>query len=474
VLFAASALSILRAIDPSGFAALPGIERLGLDFRVLAAAFLFALLTGAIFGAVPAFAASDRRVGGALIEESRGSSGSLRARRLRAGLVIAELALSVVLLTGAGLLLVSFDRLSAVAPGFRADQLAVTRLTIPAARYGAPGKAVAFFDDLFARLQRAPGVQSVAATSAPPFGGPDSRLNLTIERRPDDGSGPVRAHPRLVSSGYFATMGIPLIRGRRFNDADASGTTKVAIINEAAVRRFWPDEDPLGQRISLGDPANWMAIVGVVGDVRHSGLDADANPEAYIPQRQGFDALGAGLGRSLTVIIRTAADIPSTASSLRSVLQQIDPQLPVGAVQSMDQLIAESVAPRRLNLVLVAVFACVAVTLTAAGLFGVMSHLVAQRRREIGVRIALGASRRQVLALVIRQAGVMTGAGLAAGLAGAFALTRSMRSMLFAVSAADPRVYLGVSLLLVVVAFAAVIVPSSRASRVDPLTALRE
>jgi putative ABC transport system permease protein len=323
-------------------------------------------------------------------------------------------------------------------------------------------------------LRAVPGVVRVAATSAPPFSGVDARLNLTIERHPDDLPGPVRAHPRLVSTDYFSTMGIPLLRGRGFTDADDAASTKIVILNDAAVRRYWRGEDPIGQRVSLGAEADWMEVVGVVGDVKHSGLDVEIEPEAYIPHRQNFTSLGNGLARAMSIVIRTTSDTASTASALRAVVHGIDPLQPLGLVRSMDDMIAASVAPQRLNLVLVSAFAVVALVLTAAGLYGVMSYLVTQRTREIGVRMALGATRGQVVGLVIQQAGKMTLVGIACGIAGALVVTRSMTSLLFGISAANPLVYAGVAVLLALVALAAVAVPSTRATRVDPLVALRD
>jgi putative ABC transport system permease protein len=379
-----------------------------------------------------------------------------------------------VLVTGAGLLIVSFARLSNVAPGFRSEQLIAVPLQIPAARYGNHSRTVEFYQEVIERLRAIPGMRQAAATSAPPFGRADSRLNLIIERQTADAPGPVRAHPRLVTAGYFATMGIPLRRGRSFTEADDSASKKVTVINEAAARRYWPGQDPIGQRISLGAPADWMEIVGIVGNVRYSGLDAEPEAEAYIPHRQVFVSMGAGFARSMTVVVRTTSDASSMAATLRAAVHGIDPLQPIGVLRSMDDMIAASVAPQRLNLVLVTTFAIVAVILTAAGLYGVMSYLVAQRTREIGVRMALGASRRQVLMLVLRQAGMMTIVGIAIGVAGALVTTRSMASLLFGVSAADPTIYLAVSLLLALIALIAVAVPSSRATQVDPLAALRD
>jgi putative ABC transport system permease protein len=467
-------LAAFRSLAPAQFAGLPGIAGVGIDGRVLLAALVLSAVTGMVFGVVPALVASDHRLGASLGEETRGSSGSARARTFRSALVVAELALSLVLLAGAALLIVSFQKLINVSPGFQPSQLMITRVTLPATRYGEHARTVAFFDALYQRLRGAPGVQRVGATTSLPFDGPDSRLNLTIEQRTEQSPVPVRAHPRIVSTDYFQTMGIPVVRGRGFSEHDTESSSEVAIINEAAARRYWPNEDPIGRRISLGAPAEWREIVGVVGDTRHEGLDADADPAAFLPQRQGFFNLGNGFERTMTLVIRTGSDAASLTALLRTAVASIDPQLPIGIVRAMDDVIGDSVAPRRLNFVLVSAFACVAVVLTAAGLYGVMAYLVAQRTREIGVRMALGATRNQVLGLMFRQAGVMTAVGIGLGVAGALLLTRSMASLLFGVSTADPLVYAAVSALLAAVALLAVAVPSSRATRIDPLLALRD
>ena len=474
VLLAVWSLSALRAVLPARFAALPGIDHLGVDLRVLAAAVTVSLVTGLIFGVLPALAASDQRLGISLNEESRGGTGGVRARRLRSGLVVAELSLSLILLTGASLLVVSFNNLVNVSPGFEPSQLVIARVSLPGARYEEHARTVAFFDAVAERLAGAPGVQRVGATTSLPFDGPDSRLNLTIERRTAESPVPVRVHPRLISTGYLQTMGIALVRGRWFNDHDAETSVNVAIINEAAARRYWPNEDPIGQRISIGAEDDWREIVGVAGDTRHEGLDADTDPAAYLPQRQRFESLGTGFERTSTLVIRTSGNVASAAPLIRTAVANVDPQVPIGLVRQMDDLIGDSIAPRRLNFLLVSAFAAVALMLTAAGLYGVMSYLVTQRTREIGVRMALGATRRQVLRLILRDAGSMTLLGIGLGVAGALVLTRSMTTMLFGVSAANPFVYLSVSLLLTAVALLAVAIPSSRATRIDPLAALRD
>jgi putative ABC transport system permease protein len=474
LLVAAWGLAAFRTIAPAQFAGLPGLAGVGIDARILLAAFALSGLTGIVFGVLPALVASDDRIGVGLTEEARGSSGSVRARHLRSALVVAELALSLVLLAGAALLIVSFNRVVNVSPGFQPAQLVTARITLPALRYSQHARTTAFFEALYERLRNGPGVQHVAATTSLPFDGADSRLNLVIEHRTGESPFPVRVHPRIVSTDYFQTLGIPLVRGRGFTEHDADSSGNVVVVNEAAARRYWPNQEPIGQRISIGADDDWREIVGIVGDIRHEGLDADAEPAAFLPQRQGFFNLGNGFERGMTLVIRASGDAASLSSLLRTSVASIDPQLPVGMARPMDDLIDESVAPRRLNFMLVSTFAFVALVLTAAGLYGVMAYVVAQRTREIGVRMALGATRGQVLALMLRQAGTITAVGIGLGLAGALLVTRSMTSLLFGVTATDPFVYLGVSTLLAAVALLAVAVPSSRAAQIDPLLALRD
>ncbi|HMF93780.1 MAG TPA: ABC transporter permease [Vicinamibacterales bacterium] len=474
VLVAAGALAAFRRIAPVQFAGLPGVERAGIDVRVLLAAVLFSAITAAIFGIAPALISSDAGLGAALADATRSSSAGVRAQRLRSALVVIELALSIVLLVGAALLIVSFRNVLSVSPGFQPSQLVIARISLPAARYGEHGRVVAFFDALYDRLRGAAGVEHVAATTSLPFDGLDSRLDLRIENRDDEFPFPIRADPRLVSTDYFRTMGIPLIRGRIFSDRDAESSPNVVVVNEAAARRYWAGRDPIGRRISLGARNDWRQIVGIVGDTRHEGLDADAEPAAFLPQQQRFTSLGAGFERTVTLILRTDRDSATVTPALRAAVASVDAELPVGLLRPMDDVIGESVAPRRLNFLLVSAFAAIAMGLTATGLYGVMAYLVAQRTREIGVRMALGASRPAVLLMMLREAGAMTATGIAVGLAGARALSRFLATLLFGVSATEPMIYVAVALLLAAVALVAVLVPSSRATRVDPLVVLRE
>jgi putative ABC transport system permease protein len=466
-----SVAAIGRAL-PARLMGLPGLDRVSVDARVLAAAFGATLATSLLFGILPAVSAARQELGATLNEEGRSGATSPYARRARAALVVGEVALSVVLLVGAGLLLVSFHRLMSVAPGFQARDVATMRVTLPGAKYGDAPRVEQFFESLLARIRTLRGVDSAGAVTLLPFASGDSRSGFLIENRTEPSPIPVRAHPRLVSPDYLATMRIPLIRGRYFTERDAGAAPDVVIINETTARRYWPNEDPLGRRISFEfTQPRWLQIVGIVGDIKHQRLDAAANPEAYVPYLQSGNA---GNARGMTVVVRSRADAATLAPLMRAAVRELDRDQPVGAIREMEELVGESVAPQRLNLLLVAGFAIVALTLTAAGLYGLMAYLVAQRTHEIGIRIALGASWASVLTLMLRQAGAMTLAGIVLGLAGALALARWLTTLLFGVGPADPAVYVTVSAILAAVAFVAVTVPSLRATRVDPLKALRQ
>jgi len=467
VAVAASGLRSFRALAPASFLALPGIARVELDTRVLAVALILSSATGLLFGIIPALTASDQKVSSTLHEAGRGSIGGARSSRMRAVLVVAELALSLVLLIGAGLLLVSFRHVLDVSPGFEPQNLVVASVV----RSGPPAPALMFYQTLLERVRAMPTVDAAALATPLPFGALDGRASFGIEGRTGESPIPVRARPRLISPGYFATLGILLLEGRAFTDRDVDGSPDVVIINVAAARRYWPNENPVGRRITFFSNNRWLEIVGIVGDVKHAGLEQDTDPEAYLSYRQSHFA---GMAQRLSIVTRTRAPLATIAPMLRSVVRQMDRNQPLGAIVAMEDLIAESVAPRRLNVWLVVSFAIVAVVLTAAGLYGVMSYLVAQRTHEIGVRMALGAPRSRVLALVLRQAGVLTAAGIGIGVAGALAFTRSLSTLLFGVRAAEPLVYIAVSMVLAAVAFAAVAIPSSRATRIDPLSALRQ
>ncbi len=407
-------LDAMGQLWPPRFQTLPGLDRLTVDVRVLAVAVFATVATSLLFGLLPAFTISREAVGAALTEEGRSGTSGVRTRRVRAALVVAEVALSLVLLIAAGLLLVSFRRLIDVSPGFQVRNVMTMRVTLPQATYRSASQVTQFFDALLARAREIPGVESAGSVTLLPFSTGESRSGFQIENRPDRSPFPVRAYTRNVSPDYLATMRVPLIRGRFFTSRDAADAPGVVIINETTARRFWPDENPIGHRLSFDfDPPRWLQIVGVVGDIKHTRLDADANPEAYTPYAQVAEYDNA---RGMTVVVRSSASAAAIAPALRAAVRQLDKDQPVGPIREMDALIGDSIAPQRLNLVLLVAFAAIALILTAEGLYGVMAYLVAQRAREIGVRIALGASRRDVLLMMLRDAGGMTLAGSDAAL----------------------------------------------------------
>jgi putative ABC transport system permease protein len=376
------------------------------------------------------------------------------------------------LLVGAGLLMVSFKHLLDVAPGFQPENLIAAPLVLPESRYENRARAVLFYQSLLERVRGVPDVEAAGAVSALPFSGSDARANFQIEGRTAQSPTPVRAHPRLVTPGYLTTLGIPLVRGRLLTDRDAEGSPDVVIINLAAARRYWPNEDPIGKRISFAfGVARSLQIVGIVGDIKHASLDVDAEPEAYLSYLQSnFETMT----RFMTIVVRTRSDAAKIAPLLRAAVKELDADQAIGTVAQMQTLIDRTIAARRLNLWLVSGFAFVALVLTAAGLYGVMAYLVVQRTYEIGVRMALGASPRSVVALVLRQGAVVTLVGILVGLASAAAVSRLIAGLLFGVSATDPVVYVAVTAVLGAVSLLSITVPLLRATRIDPLTALRQ
>jgi putative ABC transport system permease protein len=319
------------------------------------------------------------------------------------------------------------------------------RVTLPQAKYGEYARAVQFYESLLARLRSAGGITAVAVVTLPPFSGLDSHSNFLIEGRSTELPFPIRARTVAASPDYARTMRIRLLRGRFLAATDVETAPEIVVINETAARRFWAGDDPIGRRISFEfEKPRWLQIVGVVADVKSRGLELDAEPEAYLSYFQ------------------------------KDAVAGLDRDQPVGRIRAMDDLVAESVAPRRLNLWLLVAFAIVAVVLTAEGLHGVMAYIVAQRTHEIGIRLALGATRAEVLRMMLRDGATMTMTGIAIGIAGALSMARSLTALLFGISATDPLVYLAVSVALAVIALAAVAIPSSRAARVDPLAALRQ
>ena len=466
LLLAVWGLSALVALAPAD---IPRLDQTGIDARVLAFTLGISLITGLIFGLVPALQASRPDVNDALKEGGRGSTGGGGAR-IRNLLVVSEIALSLVLLVGAGLLIRSFMRLQQFELGFNPDHLITMRVQLPGSKYKERKQVADFFQQLFERIEAVPGVQSAGAISTIFLSDTPNSTSFAIEGRPQaTGAESIEVQLDAVSAKYFKVMGIPLISGREFDDRDAMGTPPVAIINETFANRFFPGEDPIGKRYVYGGPAPdnpWITIVGVVGDMRRTGFDRPVRPETFLPQSQNPD-------NALTVVARTSTDPASFAGMLRDQVWSIDREQSVYDIKTMDQTLSEMLSQRRFNMLLLGVFASVALLLAALGIYGVISYSVSQRTHEIGIRMAMGAQSRDVLTLVVRHGLVLTGTGIGAGLIASFGLTRLMATLLYGVSATDPVTFLAIPLVLAGVALGACFVPARRASRVDPIEALR-
>jgi putative ABC transport system permease protein len=450
---------------------IPRLPEVAVDWRVVAFTAVIALATGVMFGIAPALAASRTAVNDALKEGARsGAHGHVRSGR---ALVAAEVALSLVLLVAAGLLVRSFARLHEVAPGFDSDRLLTFRLSLPESRYSTFAKGDMFFDELFERLRAHAEVRGVAAISALPFGGFGGSRSFGIEGRPPLKPGEsMEEQLRIVTDGYFGAMGIPIVAGREFTARDAGSAPRVAVVNEAFARKHFPGGAAIGQRVSFEqDTPQWYQIVGIAGNVKHRGLDAPDRPELYVPYRQPLFA--SWTVRPMYVVVRTAAVPASALPMVRRDLAGIDPDQPISDARSMEERIAGSLAARRFNMALLGMFAGLALTLAAVGIYGVVAYSVTDRVHEIGVRVALGAQPRDVVAMIMREGLAATLVGTIAGIAAALTVTRVMSTLLFGVGAADPLTFTVIPLLLVVVAAAACYIPARRATRVDPLQALR-
>ncbi|MGH9540960.1 MAG: ABC transporter permease [Terriglobales bacterium] len=456
-----------RALVALAPATLQRAAAIALDGPVLAFTVAVALLTGVAFGLAPALAGTRAALPARLQEAGRASSFGRRHARLRATLIVAEVALSLVLLAGAGLLLRSFANVVQVAPGFSLEDLTFA-LDPPQARYPQPAQVDTFYDELAQRLRALPGVTFVAAASSAPMDTGWNRI-FVIEHRPAHGM-PLLWH-NLVAGDYFQAVGIPLIRGRFFNDGDRAKTTPVVIINQAMAQRYFRGQNPIGQRVAWGaekEHGHWETIVGVVGNVRERSLDQAISPHAYAPfsQQQGG-------WRSRTIILRAAGDPAALAGAARAIVHQLDPDLALANVTTTRRIVATSLAPRRFNTGLLALFALAALLLAAAGVYAVISYSVTQQTREIGVRVALGARPADVIRMVLRDGARLLLFGAAAGFVGSFFLLRALQGELYGLSPADPWSFLLALLVLAAAALAACWLPARRAARVDPVVALR-
>jgi putative ABC transport system permease protein len=462
VLLALWSVSLLVTSLPD---TMPRTNDIGIDGRVLGFTFLVSILTGVLFGLAPALQGSKPELNEVLKEGGGKATGSHGRNRLRGLLVVAEVALSLVLLAGAGLLIKSFWHLQQVNPGYKYENALAISLSLSNHKYPEKKQQAAFYRQALSRLEALPGVTSAGASTLLPLSGNRSRQSFRIEGRAPSSPGEIlEAHDRSISPGYFRASGIPLLRGRTFTEADNADAAPVVIINETMARRFWRGGDALGNRIRVDRTTR--EIVGIVGDVKHWRLEADLTAEMYVPYPQNPAPW-------LNFVVRTETDQQSMAAAVRNELRKIDRDQPITEITTLAQLRSRSVAQSRLNTLLVGLFAAIAMVLAAIGVYGVISYSVTQRTHEIGIRVALGARAGDVLKLVFRQGMALVFIGIAIGLAASFALTRLMKGLLFGVSSTDPLTFIVIALLLSFVALLACWIPASRATKVDPMVALR-
>jgi predicted permease len=460
------ATKALQSMSPGN---LPRLDELSIDARVVGFGLVVSVVTGVLFGLVPAFTGLRFDVSETLKEGTRSGNSSRSHQRVRGALVIGELALSVTLLVGAGMLLRSFVQVQKVDPGFEIDRLLTMQLNLPLDRYDTPVKAWGFYERLLHDLGTLPGIQAAGMSSGVPMSPGNTATSVVIPGRavaPGETEG--SAGWRIVSPGYFGTMRIPL-RGREFTAADTGDAAPVTIVSQALVDRYWPGEDALGKSIILSSGgAEPKRIVGIAGDVRSFGLDAAADPMVYFPTPAG------SRWNPMSVVLRTEGEPTAMVASARATLRAIDPGIPFYGVSTADELLATTMGPRRFMMFLVTSFATIALTLACVGLFGVMAYLVSQRAREIGIRLALGARPTDVFRSVIGRGLALAAVGALVGVGAAYVLTPLLESFLFEVNALDPVTFIGAPVMLVLVALLACYLPARRAMRLDPLIALRE
>ena len=474
---AAAGVRALVALRPVG---IPRLEEIGVNAAALAFTVALALLSGLFFGLFAALRSGSPAVAAALKEGGRGAMAGRGRHRARSALVAAQVALALVLLLASGLMARSFVLLQSVDPGIRPEGVLTADLALPAARYATAEQNARFVQGLLERVRALPGVTAAGTVSLLPLSGNRSRSGHSIEDHPlpPDTVQPLLG-TRFASPGYFETLGIPLVEGRFFSRLDPARRSDEVVISKSVAERFWPGRSALGKRLVQGDPdaENWFTVVGVAGDVREEGLEVPPSEAVYYPvlRAELRDENGdEWVPNEVSLVVRGPGEPAALADAVRKAVWSLDPALPIARMRPMTEVVARSTARTSFTLLLLALAAGVALLLGAVGIYGVISYVVSQRTREIGVRMALGARRRDITRMVLRQGLVVTAAGIAAGLAGAFALTRLMRALLFEVSPTDPFTFTTVPLLLAAVALTATYLPAARAAAVEPVEAIRE
>ena len=468
----------LELLTRIGARTIPRLGEVNLDLGVMLVTAVVAIGTGILFGLIPALASAKPELTEALKEGGRSATAGTRTNQVRNSLVVGEIALALVLLVGAGLLLKSYARVQNIDPGFDRGNVLTAEIDLPSPKY--PGRSspdynhgqalVNFWNEALQRVRQLPGVEAAAATVVLPLSGSNTDSSFAIEGRAVGEKEPTPDEEiRTITPDYFRVLKTALLRGRFFTDADKADAPAVVIINDALAKKYWPGEDALGKRITFSDPrkpdVKWVTVVGIVRSIRHRGLDADPAPEYYI-------ALAQNPERDMVLAVRSTQDPRSLASAIRREIQSLDPDQPIANVRTLENVTADSVAPRRMSMVLLGAFAGIALLLASVGIYGVISYLVVQRTHEIGVRMALGAQRGDVVRLVVGHAAKLVGIGTVTGLILAFLSTRTLSAFLYTVGAFDAATFVLVTIALAAVALLASYVPALRATRADPMIAL--
>lgn len=470
---AAAGLRVLIALDPTS---LPPLAPVRLDLTVVLFTLVLGVVTTIVFGLAPALRTLRMNLVDSLREGTQQATVSGARQRMRSALVVAEVALAVILVVGAGLMIRSLSALGRIDLGFEPDRMLTMRLSIPAAKYDSPEKVVDFYRNLMTRVRAVPGVQEAGAVRVLPLATSIGDFGLDVEGYQEGPGRNAKGDWQIVTDGAFEAMGARLLRGRWFDAGDTTSARPVAVVNETLARTYWKDmNDVLGGQIRVGGGMSnpMVTVVGIVADERHNGVTGIVKEKFFIPHSQWHVVTGGNLVRSAFVVVRTAGDPLAVAAAVRNEVRHLDANIPVANVRLMTEVVAMALATSRLTGFLMGVFAAIALTLAAVGIYGVLSYLVARRTQEIGIRLAIGADRMQVMMLILRQGMTLAGIGITVGVGAAFLLSRLMLSLLYEVQPGDPRTFVVVPLVLVAVALVASALPAIRATRVSPLIALR-